>query len=119
MSEEFPTGYPLEFDHGITVGQYESEDDGAHLVWIDTQENTGHIRVYLNDGDIPLYDGDPEKVDHPLMALRKEFEPMIIAALNDIDGSTEADSMDEVFAARDDAGDLLSVILTRLKEATS
>lgn len=110
---------PVDFRHGIRVGQYESEDDGAHLIWIDTLEGTGHIRVNLNDGNIPLFDGDPEKVDHPLMALREEFEPMIIAALNDIDGSTEADTMDEVFAARDDAGDLLSVILTRLKEVTS
>lgn len=30
------------------------------LVQIDTVEDTGHITVYLNDGDDPLFDGDPE-----------------------------------------------------------
>jgi hypothetical protein len=118
-SRDLPTAYPVEFDYGITVGAYNSEEDGAHLVWIDTTEGTGHIRVYLNDGSIPLFDGDPEKVDHPLMQLRKEFEAEIDAVLIDIEGSTEADSMDDVFTARDDAGDLLTQILNRLKEMTA
>lgn len=100
-SRDLPTAYPAEFDYGITVGVYESEDDGAHLIWIDTQEHTGHIRVYLNDGSIPLFDGDPEKVDHPLMQLRKEFESRL----------------EQVSAA--DTVDLLSDILNRLKEMTA
>lgn len=104
-SRDLPTGYPFEFDHGITVGQYESDEDGAHLVWIDTTEDTGHIRVYLNDGSIPLFDGDPEKVDHPLMQLRKEFEAEIGAAL--AGGTFSTSDM------------VLTRILDRLKEMTA
>lgn len=32
----------------------------AIIVQIDTAEDTGTIVVYLNDGDDPLYEGDPE-----------------------------------------------------------
>jgi hypothetical protein len=108
-----------EFDHGITVGRYESEADGAHVIWIDTKMNTGRIRVDLNDGDIPLFDADPELHDHPLMALRKAYEQPTLDVIDEIEKSREADDMAPVFEARDAAEDLLSSILNRLRKETS
>ena len=32
---------------------------GAKVVQIDTEADTGHVRIYLNDGN-PVWDGDPE-----------------------------------------------------------
>lgn len=48
---------PVEVDVGI------SETDGTHLVQIDTADNTGRVRVFINDGTI--YDGDPETDEPP------------------------------------------------------
>ena len=38
--------------------------DGAKVIQIDTREETGRIRVNLNDGQ-PLFNGDPERHDAP------------------------------------------------------
>lgn len=45
--------------HGITVTTYHGARDGIPVVQIDTAEDTGRLRVNLNDGP-PLYDGNPE-----------------------------------------------------------
>jgi hypothetical protein len=113
------SGTVVEFEHGIRVGQYESERDGAHLVWIDTDERTGHIRVELNDALHPLYDGDCETTDDRLTQIRKAFEDSIVEVLDEIEKSRDADDMGPVFEARDAADDLLSSILNRLRKETS
>lgn len=41
------------------VAVLRSVDDQRWIVQIDTQEGTGHITVYVNDGD-PVFDADPE-----------------------------------------------------------
>ena len=41
------------------VGVLRSVDDRRWIVQIDTQEDTGHITVYINDGD-SVFDADPE-----------------------------------------------------------
>lgn len=45
--------------HGITVTTYHGARDGVPVVQIDTAEDTGRLRVNLNDAP-PLYDGNPE-----------------------------------------------------------
>ena len=47
----------------VEVAIYRSPDDGAFVVEVDTQEATGDVRVYLNDGQ--LYAGDPEEPPSP------------------------------------------------------
>lgn len=121
MSNEVrvPGSAVIELDHGITVSLFEAQtDDPAHLIWIDTVENTGRIRIRLNDAD-PLYNGDPEKDEQPMAAFRKAFESSILEVLDEIEASTEAEDMDPVFEARDAAGDLLAGILNRLRKETS
>lgn len=57
-----PAPPPVEVDTGI------SDIDGTHIVQIDTADNTGRIRVFINDGTI--YDGDPETDRPPWGVLR-------------------------------------------------
>lgn len=45
-------------DAPIEVHVYRSPIDGALVVQIDTTEDTGRVRVNINDGR--LWDGDPE-----------------------------------------------------------
>lgn len=42
----------------IEVNVYRSRQDGALVIEIDTQDDTGDLRVNLNDA--PIWDGDPE-----------------------------------------------------------
>jgi hypothetical protein len=46
-------------------------DDGAHVVQVDTVEDTGHVRVNVNDGTV--FDADPE-ID-PGVGLRPDTSP--------------------------------------------
>ncbi|MGB8404228.1 MAG: hypothetical protein WCE30_09205 [Mycobacterium sp.] len=53
---------PTELDQ-LAVCGYVSDRDDAQVVEIDTTEDTGHVRVLINDGVI--YDGDPENDEPP------------------------------------------------------
>lgn len=62
-------------DERVTVGIWPAdpnagEPDDAIVVQIDTFDNTGRLRVNVNDGTI--WDGDPEKVDSPEVELLKQ-----------------------------------------------
>lgn len=46
----------------VAVCGYVSDRDGAQVVGIDTPEDTGRVRVVINDGTV--YDGDPN-IDAP------------------------------------------------------
>ena len=52
-----------EQEGGISVCEFASLLDDAHVVQIDTPETTGRVRVFLNDGAV--YDGDPETDEPP------------------------------------------------------
>lgn len=52
---------PKKAPRGVEVEAYEYEEDDLVIVQIDTAEDTGKIRVYVNDGVI--YEGDPEAVE--------------------------------------------------------
>ena len=43
----------------ITVGVMVSGADGSILVQVDTYDDTGNVRIFVNDGD-PVLDEDPE-----------------------------------------------------------
>ena len=63
---------------GIDVHGYVSLIDGAAVAQIDTTEDTGRVRVFLNDGTI--YDGHPERDDAPGQ----------VCTLRDLDGTEDA-----------------------------
>ncbi len=50
-------------DGAVTVREFASVLDDAHVVQIDTTEGTGRVRVFINDGAI--YDGDPDTDEPP------------------------------------------------------
>ena len=43
----------------ITVSVMISGADGSILVQVDTDDDTGNVRIFVNDGD-PVFDEDPE-----------------------------------------------------------
>ena len=43
----------------IRVGVMISGADGSILVQVDTYDDTGNVRIFVNDGD-PVFDEDPE-----------------------------------------------------------
>ncbi|WP_292976283.1 hypothetical protein [Mycobacterium sp.] len=87
-----PTPRPVEVDTGI------SEIDGAHIVQIDTADNPGRIRVFINDGTV--YDGYPETDWPPGSHYRErpECEKRRPARVNDEDRGPRCD---ECHAATD------------------
>lgn len=44
-----------------TVDIYRAEDGERWVVHVDTTDDTGHITVYINDGEA-VYDNNPEEV---------------------------------------------------------
>ena len=44
----------------ITVGVMVSGADGSILVQVDTDDDTGNVRIFVNDDDRPVFDEDPE-----------------------------------------------------------
>ncbi|WP_396908880.1 hypothetical protein [Mycolicibacterium sp.] len=55
---------PVTIDYAsrVRVQTWTSERDGTLVVQVDTHEDTGRIRINLNDG--PIWDGDPD-TDNP------------------------------------------------------
>ncbi len=62
----------------IEVSVYRSKIDGALVVEIDTTDETGDLRINLNDGQI--WTGDPESTTSGL-ALLKRIEELVPNAL--------------------------------------
>lgn len=54
-----PHGSTVVEGDGFRVVVYTSPNDGAPVVEVDTEEDLGEIRVYLNDGQI--FAGNPEE----------------------------------------------------------
>ena len=61
-----PGGDPIaqiEFE-SVSVTAYHSPNDAAFVIEVDTQEGTGEVRVYVNEGQVfagdPEVDGSPE-----------------------------------------------------------
>jgi len=89
-----------DYDEAVETYQEASDDDG------------GSVKDYENYEDSVLdFAADVEPTVRALVGMRDE----IVEVLNEIEASTEADSMDPVFDARDRAGDLLAAILTMIE----
>jgi len=50
---------------------YRSDIDGAVVIEIDTQPETGHVRVNLNDS--PIWDRDPEEIPATATEIAEEL----------------------------------------------
>lgn len=64
---------------GIWPAHPDFEPPHAIVVQIDTGENTGRIRVNLNDGELPIWDGDPSLVNgdnHWLDLIERKYREM-------------------------------------------
>lgn len=87
----------------VEVALARSKIDGALLVYIDTQEDTGRIRVNLNEGT--LYDGDPEEPTMSADPLKVSMDDVMKKAL---------DAFPESEIEQDDDGQI--IINTNLTE---
>jgi hypothetical protein len=64
--------YPLNGETGAIDVSTFAGDDGATVVQIDTAENTGRVRVYVNDGTV--FDADPETGLNGVLLTRDQLE---------------------------------------------
>ncbi len=83
--------------------QKEIADSVAGRRYVANRTVTEHTRVIV-------YDAVTKALERYRIALLDEFSKAILESLAQIEESTAADGMDEVFQARDDAGDLLQRI---------
>ena len=64
--------YPLNSETGAIDVSTFAGDDGATVVQIDTAENTGRVRVNVNDGTV--FDADPEISRNGVLLTRDQLE---------------------------------------------